>query len=305
MEFNLNNVPSQKGKIAIVTGSNTGLGYETTIGLAKTGMKVIMACRSKERAEKARSEILAKVPNADLEIMLLDLSKLSSVREFAENFKKKYSKLDLLINNAGIMWLPYSKTEDGFESQMGANYFGHFLFTSLLLDIMPDTPDSRVVSLSGGVHKMGTKKINFDDLHWEKKYSKKDAYAQSKLACLMFADELHRRLERAGRKIFSVSAHPGMSKTELGRNLSKTQTFLIRYTIAPFVIHPVEQAALPTLIAALGTEVKGGEYFGPQGLLEMKGKPGRASKSKYLQNMEAASKLWEVSEELTSCSFNV
>ena len=301
MNFNIDKAPTQQGKVAIVTGANTGLGYETTMGFAKKNMKVIMACRSQTRAEKAKAEIEAKMPDADLEIMLIDLSQLSSVRNFVENFKTKYTQLNLLINNAGIMWPPYTKTVDGFESQMGANYFGHFLLTLLLIGSMPDTPDSRVVTLSSGAHKIGKGKINFEDLHWEKKYSKVGAYAQSKLACLMFAEELNRKLQDAGKKILSVSAHPGVSKTELGRHFSQFEELIIRYTIAPFLSHPVEQAALPTLMAALDHDVKGGDYFGPQGLLEMIGQPGRATKSKYSQDEDAAKKLWNISEQLTDC----
>ena len=304
-EFNLADIESKKGKIAIVTGANTGLGYETVIGLAKKEMKVIMACRSNEKAQKAKNDILTKLPNADLEIILLDLNSLSSIREFVKSYKKKYSHLDILINNAGIMMPPYEKTQDQFESQIGINYLGHFLLTSLLIDIMPDTSDSRIVSLSSNAHKMGTGKINFNDLNSEKGYSKIKAYAQSKLACLVFGNELDRRLENSGKKILSVIAHPGGSETDLGRNLSKFQIFLIRYTIAPFITHCVEQATLPTLMAAIGKNIKGGEYFGPQGFLEMKGKPGRASKSKYSMDKEVAKKLWEISEKLTSSHFNL
>lgn len=300
----VNSVPSQKGRIAIVTGANTGLGYETAIGLAKRDMKVVLACRSKEKAEKAKTDILVKVPTADLEIMLLDLSRLSSVREFVESYKKKFSHLDLLINNAGIMYPPYAKTEDGFESQLGVNYLGHFLLSGLLLDLIPNSYDSRVVSLSSNAQRLG--KINFDDLQSEKKYSKTAAYNQSKLACLMFSDELHRRLEAKGRKVRSVCAHPGGAETDLGRHMSKVTYILLKLTILRFITHPIDQAALPILLAALGTDVKGGEYFGPQGFLEMRGNPGKAARTNSIENKEdVAKQLWEVSEELTSCKFDV
>ncbi|MDJ0702399.1 MAG: oxidoreductase [Leptolyngbyaceae cyanobacterium MO_188.B28] len=305
MNFHLDNAPMQHGKVAIVTGANTGLGYETALGLAQKGMKVILACRSQARAEDAKTAIESAAPAADLDIMLLDLGDFSSVRRFTENFKEKYTELNLLINNAGIMWPPYSKTVDGFESQMGVNYFGHFLLTVLLIDLMPDRTDSRVVTLSSGAHKLGKGKINFEDLNWEKRYSKIDAYAQSKLACLMFAEELNRKLRHAGKKILSISAHPGVSETELGRYLSKFEELIIRVTISPFLTHSVEQAALPTLMAALDPDVKGGEYFGPQGLLEMIGQPGRATQSKYSQNQQAAKQLWDISEKLTVCELSL
>lgn len=303
MVFKLENIPSQTDKIAIVTGANTGLGYQTALNFAKKKIKVIMACRSQDKALQAKSEIEAQVPDADLDIMLLDLGDLASVRAFATAFKAKYDKLDLLVNNAGIMWPPYTKTVDGFESQMGVNYFGHFLLSGLLLEMMPDVSESRVVSLSSNAHKMGTGGIDFDDLHSEQNYSKTGAYAQSKLACLMFGNELQRRLDRAGKKILSVSAHPGISGTDLARYIPQYQVVLIRYTIGALISHPVEQAVMPTVMAALGTDVQGGEYFGPQGVLEMKGQPGRASQSAEAQDEAAAKKLWELSEKLTGCEF--
>jgi NAD(P)-dependent dehydrogenase (short-subunit alcohol dehydrogenase family) len=228
--------------------------------------------------------------------MRVDLGSLAAVRVLAKQYKKKHSHLDLLINNAAIYRVPYSKTEDGFESQMGINYLGHFLLTLLLLDLMPDTPESRVVTVCSMGHKMG--KIHFDDLQWEKTYLALGAYCQSKLACLMFADELHKRLEANGRKILSVSAHPGFTQTDINRHMSKIRNTIMRYTLLPFVTHSPKEAAKPILLAALGADVKGGEYFGPQGFLEMRGKPGRASKAKQSQDKQAAEKLWHVSQEL-------
>lgn len=305
MKFDLDNIPSQQGKIAVVTGANTGLGYETVINLAKKDCKVIMACRNPDKAEEAKTKIEAKVPGADLGILLIDLSDLSSVRAFAQAFRQQCDRLDLLINNAGIMWPPYSLTVDGFESQMATNYFGHFLLTALLLDLMPDTPASRVVSLSSNAHKLGSGKINFDDLQSEQNYSKTGAYAQSKLACLMFGNELQRRLAKAGKKIRSVTAHPGVANTELARHMPQYQIELVRYTIGPLLSHSPDQAAMPIVMAALDPGVQGGEYCGPQGFLEMKGKPGRAKQSAYAQNQAAAEKLWNVSEELTGCTFAI
>ena len=270
MGFDLDNIPNQQGKIAVVTGANAGLGLETTLYLAKKGIKVVMACRNQQKAELAKANVLEKVPNANLEIMALDLSKLSSVREFAANYRKQYSSIDLLINNAGIMFAPFSKTEDEFESQMAANYFGHFLLTSLLIDLMPDSSESRVVSLSSVAHKQGMRKINFDDINFDRKYSRTGAYCQSKLACLMFALELQRTFSQQGKKILSVVAHPGASDTELTKYIPPFLANILRYTIVPFVTHTPDQAALPTLMATLDENVQGRDYYGPQGLKEIK-----------------------------------
>lgn len=305
MAFDLENIPSQQDKVAIVTGANTGLGYETVSHLARKKCKVIMACRNADKAAQAKAEIEAKVPGANLEILLIDLSDLSSVRAFAQAFRQQYDRLDLLINNAGIMWPPYSLTVDGFESQMGTNYLGHFLLTALLLDLMPNTPDSRVVSLSSNAHRLGSGEINFGDLQSEQNYSKTGAYSQSKLACLMFGNELQRLLEQAGKKILSVTAHPGVSNTDLARHMPQYQIALVQYTIGPLLCHAPDKAAMPTVMAALAPDAQGGEYFGPQGFLEMKGKPGRATQSDYAQNQAAAEKLWQVSEQLTECRFAI
>lgn len=302
MSFNLAAAPSQQGKIAIVTGANIGLGYETVIGLAKKGAKVIMACRNIQKAETARKEILEKVPGAGLEILQLDLGDLSSVRAFAKAYTDKYDSLDLLINNAGIMIPPFSKTKDGFESQMGVNYFGHFLLTSLLFPLLNKTPESRVVTLSSIAHRNG--KIQFDNLHAEQKYSKMGAYGQSKLACLMFAYELQRRIDASGSKVLSLAAHPGVSNTNLGQHMSKWLV-AIAMPIFSFFIHSPENAALPTLYAALGTDVNGGEYFGPTGYNEMKGKPGKVQSKPHAHDKEVAKKLWAVSEELTGEKFSI
>ncbi|MCB0707267.1 MAG: SDR family NAD(P)-dependent oxidoreductase [Saprospiraceae bacterium] len=302
MSFNLGSAPSQKGKIAIVTGANIGLGYETTIGLAKKGAKVIMACRNLTKAEKAKGEILKKVSGADLECMVLDLNSLQSVRAFAKAYAAKYDKLDLLIENAGIMIPPFSKTADGFESQIGVNYLSHFLLTNLLFPLLKKTPDSRIVTLSSKAHEGG--KIDFENLNAEKSYSKIGAYSQSKLACLMFAYELQRRLEKSGSKTIAVSAHPGVSNTNLGQHIPAFFKILMSPVFA-LMTHSPENAALPTLMAALDPDVKGGSYFGPTGFRGMKGKPGKVESTSLSHNEEIARKLWAVSEELTGEKFNI
>ena len=300
--FNIESAPSQKGKIAIVTGANIGLGFETAIGLVKKGAKVIMACRSKEKAEAAIKEILKRVPGAELEFMALDLNSLKSVRAFANNYSEKYDRLDLLINNAGIMYPPFTKTEDGFESTFGVNHLGHFLLTNLLLPIVQKTKDSRIVTLSSIAHRTG--KIDIENLNAEKGYSRSPVYNQSKLACLMFAYELQRRLTAAGSKVISVAAHPGVSRTNLVQHMSKIMLMIS----APFfamVSHPIEAGALPTLQAAIDPSVKGGEYYGPTGFLEAKGKPGKVESKPQSHDLAVAKKLWEVSEKLTGAPFTV
>ena len=298
--FDLNQVPSQKGRIAIVTGSNIGLGYETALALAKKDMKVILACRNLEKANNAIEKIKSQAPNTDLEAIQIDLSKLSSIDDFVENYLKKYDQLDLLINNAGVMMPPYTVTEDGFELQLAANHLGHFKLTGLLLDTIEKTSNSRVVSLSSNAHKSG--KINFDDLHSEKKYSALDAYGQSKLACLMFAYEMQRRLERAGYQTISTASHPGVSITNLVQHVPMWAKIVFSPFI-PFVTHSPENGAKPTLYAALSKDVKGGDYFGPTGFNEMKGKAGKVDSKPHSHDEVAARKLWEVSEELTNTKF--
>ncbi|MBR9920831.1 MAG: SDR family NAD(P)-dependent oxidoreductase [Bacteroidetes bacterium] len=296
MTFNFEQLPSLSGKIAIVTGANAGLGFETVKWFVQKDIKVIMACRSMDRAENARNKILEEFPEAKLEIRLIDLSSLDSVRAFAESFLAEYDKLDLLINNAGIMIPPYSKTEDGFESQMGANYFGHFLLTNLLLPLLNKTAGARVVTLSSNAHRNG--KIHFDDLHWEENYSRTEAYGQSKLACLMFALELQRRLDADNQDTLSLAAHPGISNTELGKYIPRILYYLL-YPLFIFMTHAPKKGALPTVMAALKPEVDGGSYFGPQGSGERTGKPGLATIYPQAKDEEAAKRLWTVSEALT------
>jgi len=300
MSFNLDNIPSQKGKIAIVTGANSGLGKEITIGLAKKEIKVIMACRNQSKAEAAKAEVLSQVNNADIEIMLLDLNSLESVRNFAVAFGEKYDRLDLLIENAGIMIPPFSKTEDGFESQMGVNYFSHFLLANLLYPLLNKTEGARIATTSSLAHERG--RINFDNLNAEKSYSKMGAYGQSKLACLLFAYELKRRLEKAGSNVIAVSSHPGVSKTNLFTNIPKGAQLLMT-PLLPIFTHPPKYAALPTLHAALGPDVKSGDYFGPTGFNGLKGKPGKVKSKPHSYDEAVATKLWEVSETLTGEKF--
>ncbi|MFT5645870.1 MAG: NAD(P)-dependent dehydrogenase (short-subunit alcohol dehydrogenase family) [Aureispira sp.] len=299
--FDLDKISSQKGRIAIITGANIGLGFETALGLAKKEMTVVLACRNIDKATAAKQEILKEVPNADLDIIQIDLSSLDSVRKFAKNYLKKYQQLDLLINNAGVMMPPFSLTKDGFELQMAANCFGHFLLTGLLLETILATPNSRIVSLSSIAHRSG--KINFDDLQSQKKYSAAQAYGQSKLACLMYGYELQRRLDAAGHtSTISTIAHPGLSDTNLGQHLPKW-AIAIASVITPLISHSAKAGAQPSLLAAVGA-AKGGDYFGPAGFKEMKGKPGKAKSTSLSKDKEVAKKLWEVSEKLTGITYS-
>ena len=302
MTFHLESIPSQIGKIAIVTGGNNGLGFETTLGLAKKQIKVIMACRSLQKAKEAKLRIEKIVPGADIDTMFLDLSKFASVRFFASEFLTKYSRLDLLINNAGIMVPPFEKTADGLESQMEVNYFSHFLLTGLLFEMLKKSPGSRVVSLSSIAHKNAD--IDFNNLNSEKSYSRMKAYGQSKLACLVFAYELQRRIDAKNEKVISVAAHPGVSPTNLFQHLPKIVTWMIK-PFSSFISHLPESAALPTLYAALGNDVYGGEFIGPTGFREMKGQPGKVTSSKISYDTALATNLWSVSEKLTMQKFEV
>lgn len=301
MSFNINEIPPQSGRIAIVTGANDGLGFQTTLALSKTGMKVVMACRNLEKANKALEEIIRQEPAASLELMHLDLSKLSLVRAFAEEYKQKYEHLDLLINNAGIMIPPYEVTEDGFESQLGVNYLAHFLLTGLLLPLLEKAPGSRVVSLSSNAHKKG--KIHFDDLQFSKKYSAFAAYSQSKLACLLFATELQRRLDKSESKVLSIAAHPGMSDTNLFKHVPKFVTAIFGGLIRSMMVQSPENGAKPTLYAALGADIEGGDYIGPDGWQEWKGEPVKVKGTKLSESKEIAKRLWEESEKLTGFHF--
>ena len=298
--FDLSTIPKQSGRVAIVTGANTGLGFETALVFARKDIEVIMACRNVEKANDAMKRIREKVPEAQLQFLELDLMNLDTVRTFAQAYKKQYDRLDLLINNAGIMIPPFQETKQGFESQMGVNYFSHFLLTGLLLDVLNKTKGSRIVTLSSKAHENG--KIDFDNLNSEQSYSKFTAYAQSKLACLMFSLELNRRLKADGHETISVAAHPGVSTTDLGRHINKFLYYLLM-PVFVFFTHKPEKGALPTIMAALDDDVEGGDYFGPIGFKEMKGAPGKVNGKPHAYNEDVAKKLWQISEQLVDYTY--
>ncbi len=298
--FTLKNAPLQKGKLAIVTGANDGVGFETSLGLLSKEAKLIMACRNPEKANNAIIKLKKAFPKAEIEFIQLDLSKLSSVKSFVKEFKQKFNKLDILINNAGIMVPPFSKTEDGFESQMAVNYFAHFLLTGLLMNELEAADKARVISLSSIAHKRG--KIDFDNLNAEKNYNKSAVYSQSKLACLIFAYELDRKLRNAKSSVISLAAHPGVSATNLFENMPKLATKIVMTLSKPLLNSP-KAAALPSLMAALDSEVESGDYYGPSGFMEMSGKAAKANSKPQSHNLETAKKLWEVSEKLVGFKF--
>lgn len=289
------NIADQNGKIVIVTGSSSGIGFEAARVLADKNAKVIMAVRNLEKGNNARFKITKANSNADVEVMKLDLADLESVKNFVNNFKSHFERLDILINNAGVMVPPYSKTKDGFELQMGTNHFGHFALTMQLLDLILKTKNARIVNISSGAHKAGN--INFDDLNWEKrKYKPWRAYGDSKIANLYFTQELGRKLKNTDIKV--TAAHPGWTATDLQRNSG-----LFRFLNNFFAMKP-HQGALPSLRAATDQNVQNGDYFGPDGWQEGRGFPVKVGMSKLAKDEKKAEKLWEVSEKLTETKYN-
>ncbi len=289
-------VPDQTGRIAIVTGSNTGIGYEAARVLAEKGAIVILACRNAAKGQTAVEKIKADNTQSKVEMMTLDLSDQESVQAFAKAFKQKFDRLDLLINNAGVMIPPYSKTKDGFELQFGTNHLGHFALTGLLIDLIKKTPNARIVNVSSLAHKRG--KLNFDDLQWEKRpYKAMQAYSDSKISNLYFTFELQRRLNRNRDSTKITAAHPGWTATDLQRHSG-----LIRFLNTFFAQKP-EAGAWPTLLAAVDETAQGSEFFGPKGFLEMKGYPIKVKPNAMSQDQDIAARLWDVSEKLTGVKF--
>jgi len=289
-------------KIAIVTGANNGIGFETAIGMAKAGYHTVLACRNAEKAETAMAAMQKKVRKGSFEILIVDLGDFDSIRKAAAAFRERHDHLDVLINNAGVLDYGGRKAPNGYEVQFMTNHLGHMLLTSLLLDLIPDTPQSRIVSLSSVAHKNGA--IRFDDIHCETPEKPDTAYCQSKLACLLFGDELNRRLEAAGRKTVSLSVHPGGSDSGLFTDMPRAQYYTLKM-LGPFITHSNKSAAQPALHAALSDTVKGGEYYGPQGLMELRGKVGHAKRAPQAQEEETAARLWQVSEEMIGEPFSL
>ena len=289
------NIPDLTGRVAVVTGANSGIGYEVARALARKDAIVILACRDKDKGEAALKQIDRDYARAKAEHLQLDLSDLASVRRFADEFTSNYSRLDILVNNAGIMVPPFAKTADGFELQFGTNHLGHFALTGLLLDLLVGTSQARVVTVSSGGHRFG--KIDFDNLNAEKGYDRQRAYAQSKLANLLFTYELQRRFESAGVDAIAVAAHPGWTVTNLQVHWRMTRM------LNPFIGQKPEMGALPVLCAATDSDVQGGDYYGPGGWQELGGYPTRVRSSDRSHDLAVAARLWKISEEFTGVRY--
>jgi len=297
-------IPDLTGKIIIVTGANSGIGYESAKEFARKGAQTILACRSMDKAQAALDRIQAEIPGAPAEIMQLDLASLASVHQFATEFKAKYDRLDILVNNAGIMWAPYSLTEDGFESHFATNHLGHFALTGLLLDLLLKTPGARVVTVSSSGHRTGT--MDFDNLLFEngQGYGRQWAYGRSKLANLLFTYELQRRFEATGAGALATAAHPGGTNTNLTRYLDDRWYMKASRPLVEWFTQDAAMGALPTIRAAVDPLAKGGDYYGPGGFMEQRGYPVLVESSKASHNVADAQELWQVSEELTSVHYD-
>lgn len=300
-KWSTTDIPDQTDRIAIVTGANTGLGLETAKALAAHGAHVVLAVRNAEKGKAAAEAITAAHSNADVTLQSLDLSSLESVRRASDELKGRYDKIDLLINNAGVMWTEKSSTADGFELQFGTNHLGHYALTGLLLERLLPVEGSRVVTVSSIGHRIRAD-IHFDDLQWERDYDRVAAYGQSKLANLLFTYELQRRL--AGTNTVALAAHPGGSNTELARN-SPLWVRAVFDVVAPVLVQGADMGALPTLRAATDPAALGGQYYGPDGFMEQRGNPKVVASSEQSYNLDLQRRLWSVSEELTDVVFPV
>ncbi|TPG31600.1 SDR family NAD(P)-dependent oxidoreductase [Mycolicibacterium hodleri] len=296
-------VPDQTGRVAIVTGSNTGLGYDTALVLADRGAHVVMAVRDVDKGKAAAARLVGRVPRADVSVQALDVGSLQSIRTAAEELKSAYPRIDLLINNAGVMYPPKQLTADGFELQFGTNHLGAFALTGLLLENLLPVEGSRVVAVASIAHRSQAA-IHFDDLQWERGYNRVAAYGQSKLSNLLFTYELNRRLGGHDEPTIAVAAHPGISNTELMRHVpgSGLPGFS---ALAGLVTNSPEMGALATLRAATDPQVRGAQYYGPDGFRELRGHPKLVQSSKQSHDQDLQGRLWTVSEELTGVTFPV
>jgi NAD(P)-dependent dehydrogenase (short-subunit alcohol dehydrogenase family) len=305
--WTVDQIPQQTGRIAVVTGANSGLGFHTAKALASKGAKVIMACRNVEKGALARLAILQEGALVEPEVWQLDLSSLESVQAFAHKFLESADRLDLLINNAGLMAIPYARTADGFEMQFGVNHLGHFALTARLWPLISKTEASRVVQVSSLAHRWG--KIRKDDIHWENGYKKWGAYGMSKLANLLFIRELSTRLVAKGIGVTAAAAHPGYANTELqakGSRMKGARLEAVSFNLANLLVaQSAAMGALPTLYAATAADVEQDAYYGPGGMLNLHGWPEQDTPSQKLLNDEVAGELWDISEKLCGVGFVV
>lgn len=296
-------VPDQTGRVAIVTGSNTGLGYDTARVLTARGAHVVLAVRDIDKGNAAAARLVGQVPRADVKVQALDVGSLQSIRTAAAELKSAYPHIDLLINNAGVMYPPKQLTTDGFELQFGTNHLGAFALTGLLLDNLLTVKGSRVVAVASIAHRIQAA-IHFDDLQWERSYNRVAAYGQSKLSNLLFTYELQRKLAAIDASTIAVAAHPGISNTELMRHVPGSGLPGFRQ-LAGLVTNSPEMGALATLRAATAPDVSGGEYYGPDGVKELRGHPELVESSNQSHDQEIQDRLWSVSEELTGVTYPV
>lgn len=305
MAWSTSDIPDQSGRTIVVTGANSGIGLEAALALAGAGAHVVMACRNEAKAADAVERIRAAHPSASLEVVLLDLSSQASVKDAASAIGARHERLDVLIDNAGVMAIPRRVTDDGWEMQLATNHLGHFSLTGLLLDRLLATDGSRVVVVTSYVHHGG--RIRFDDLHGERTYRRWRAYAQSKLANALFAFELQRRLARADAPTITVAAHPGYAATELqgvGPRMSGSKLMEVGSSVANRLFAQSAAAgALPTVYAATDPRIAGGELVGPSGFRQQRGAPTLVAPSKRASDVELAERLWAVSEELTGVTY--
>ena len=303
-KWNLKDMPDLKGKTIIVTGANSGLGFEAVRAFAQKNANVILASRDMYRGEQARSRIVKEHAGARIDVMQLDLGDLKLIRSFTDAFQKQYDRLDVLLNNAGIMMCPYTETKDGFESQMGVNHLGHFALTALLFDVLKQTNNSRIVNVSSTGHR-NAKWDSENAMFNRNNYNPMQAYFNSKHANLLFTYELQRRIETQGLNMISVAAHPGGSVTNLARHVEKGLIFRL---LKPF-LYPLTQSAaqgtLPEVRASVDPSVQGGEYYGPKSMGGTRGDPVIVSSTEASHNCDDAKKLWTDSEKLTGINFKV
>jgi len=305
-KWTIADLPPLGGKIAVVTGANSGLGLETAAGLAGAGALTVLACRDPGKARSAQEELQRRVPQGRFELLGLDLADLSSTRRFATEFSERHGTLDLLCNNAGVMALPLRRTREGFEMQIGTNHLGHFALTGLLLPRLLATPGARIITVASIAHR-ATRGLALDDLNWQRRpYNKAEAYAQSKLANLLFHCELDRRLRQAGAGVLAVAAHPGYTSTNIGFAGPAMDGSAWRRVVMQFgnamLAQPAAMGALPTLYAATAA-VQGGDYIGPDGLLQFRGHPRRVDSKANARDPQAAARLWQLSQQFTGLSY--
>ncbi|WP_436794161.1 oxidoreductase [Actinospongicola halichondriae] len=306
MTWSTADIPDQSGRVAIVTGSNTGLGFETAAELARAGATVVLACRTPSKADEARRAIEARTGNGAVQTLALDLGDLSAIRDAAAETLERWPRLDLLINNAGVMIPPKSTTVDGFELQFGTNHLGHFAYTGQVLSALSTTHGSRIVTVSSIAHRDG--RMHWDDLQWERSYNRMAAYGQSKLANLLFTFELDRRLRTAGAETIALAAHPGVSATELARHIPLASLPGVKQVASALLsatLNSAADGALPSLRAATDPEAAGSLYYGSTGYKEMRGAPDVVMPSPHAVREADWERLWSLSEEFTGVTFPV